>query len=449
MDLKKTIASIATAPGNGAIAIIRISGEKALFIAGKIFSKRVDALKTHTVHYGKILSKEKTIIDEVLLIYMKAPHSFTGEDVIEIHCHGGLFLTKKLLNRVFEAGASPAMPGEFSLRAFQNNKIDLTRAEAIQKIISAKNNQALISAEKHLEGALFQMIERFQKEITQMAAIMEAAVDFPEEDLEFTTHEKISFRLETLIKKMEQLENTFEYGKKIHQGLTLTLCGSVNVGKSSLLNALLRKEKSIVTNIAGTTRDLLEEDLFLSNFHLKAIDTAGIRITEDIIEKEGIKRSKKAIETADIILCVLDSEKGLTEEDKELLNSLPDEKTIVIWNKTDLNKIDISFDPKPTISISAKKMIGIEKLTELIENHIASNGIEKEEVILSEKRHKIALSEAINSCKTALLGLNDHLSPEFIASDMKQSLLDLAQIIGTDVTEDVLDSVFSQFCLGK
>jgi len=449
MDLENTIASIATAPGNGAIAIIRISGKQAVEIADKVFSQDVKKLLTHRATYGKILSKSNSVIDEVLLISMLAPRSFTGEDVIEIHCHGGHFVTKKILNRIYEAGAVPAEPGEFTFRAFKNNKIDLTQAESIQKIISAKNDQALQSAEHHLQGALHKKIDFYQKELTEMCAIMEASVDFPEDDLEFTTQNKFSKRLDQLIKDMKYLESTFEMGKVLHQGVTLCLCGSVNVGKSSLLNALLRKDRAIVTNIEGTTRDLLEEDLYLKNFHLKAIDTAGFRDASDLVEQEGIKRSKKAIESSDIVLFVLDSEKGISEKEYNLYASLPKEKTLVVWNKSDIKKVEKNPFSNPSVSLSAKNNQGIDLLVDLIEKQILKSNYNKEEIILTEKRHKVALTKAIECCQVALDGLSINQSPEFVASDLKEGLKYLANIIGIDVTEDILDSIFSQFCLGK
>lgn len=359
------------------------------------------------------------------------------------------FCNKKILNRIFEAGAAPAGPGEFTYRAFHNKKIDLTKAEAIQKIISAKNDQALTSAEKQLEGVLFEKIDFFQKELIEITAIVEASIDFPEDDLEFSTHLALEKRLEKLISQMQLLENTFHLGKIAHEGLTLCLCGPVNVGKSSLLNALLQKDRAIVTDIAGTTRDLLEEELYLKNFHLKAIDTAGIRETKNLVEKEGIKRSKKAIQEADLVLCVLDAEKGYTEESKEILQYLPEDKSIIVWNKIDIKEPPVFSTTKPIANISAKENKGILNLCDLIEKYIIGSDIEKDEVVLSEQRHKNALHLAIKSCLLAKNALRIEESPEFISSDLQEALRALASIIGIDVTEDLLDSIFSQFCLGK
>jgi len=449
MDPSRTITQIATAPGNGAVAIIRISGPKAFSITNSFFSKDILSFSSHTAHLGKIYSLDGTVLDEALVLLMKNPNSFTGEDVVEIHCHGGQFVTNKILQRAIDAGADPATPGEFTYRAFANKKIDLTKAEAIQKIISAKNDGALKSAQKHLEGALFKKITSFQKELIAITAIVEASIDFPEEDLEFSTPKELTEQLETLTGQMKALEETFEYGKIVHQGLTLCLCGSVNVGKSSLLNALLKKERAIVTNIAGTTRDVLEEDLSIGNFHLKAIDTAGIRETSNVIEKEGIKRSVKAMNEADILLCVLDAEKGFTKEVEEFVQTLPREKSLLVWNKIDKKTVaDFSY-ALPTAYVSAKEDKGISSLIKLLEKHIQRSDIDKEEVILTEKRHKSALHHAIESCKLAKEGLSSNQSPEFISSDLQEALRQLSSIIGTNVTEDLLDAIFSTFCLGK
>lgn len=449
MDLTNTIAQIATASGNGAIAIIRLSGPEAFSITNSFFSKDVLSFPSHSAHLGKIFSLDKNILDEALVLVMKNPNSFTGEDVVEIHCHGGQFVTKKILQRVLDAGARPANPGEFTYRAFANKKIDLTKAEAIQKIISAKNDQALKSAQKHLEGALSKKISSFQERLITITAIIEASIDFPEEDLEFSTPTALIEQLGDLIEEMQSLKDTFEYGKIVHAGLTLCLCGSVNVGKSSLLNALLKKERAIVTDIAGTTRDLLQEDLLIRNFHLKAIDTAGIRETKNVIEKEGIKRSKKAMDEADILLCVLDAEKGFTEEDKKFIEELPFEKSLLVWNKIDKAPIADFSHSLPTAYVSAKEHKGISSLLDLLEKHISKSNTDKEEIILSEKRHQKALYSAIELCISAKEGLKSAQSPEFLSSDLQEALRQLSSIIGTDVTEDLLDAIFSQFCLGK
>lgn len=442
-----TIAAIATAPGEGAIAVIRISGPKAFEVAEQIFSRSIKDFKTHTAHYGNVLKADGTILDGVLLLVMKGPNSYTGEDSVEISCHGGQLVTRRVLERIFEAGARPAQPGEFSLRAYLNGKIDLAQAEAVQELIAAKSELALENAEKQLEGALSKKISTFQKELTEVAAILEAWVDFPEEGLEFSTMEEIIATLESICQRMQKLQSTFHDGKALHDGLSLCLLGSPNVGKSSLMNALLGKDRAIVTEIAGTTRDLLEEDLRLGQLHFKLIDTAGIRETAEIVEKEGIRRSQKAMQEADLILLVLDASRAIDLNDRELLQIAPTEKTIVIWNKIDLGQ---PAEKISSVQISAKQKIGLEELKAAIEKIIWKKGPpSKEEVLITKLRHHQALTHAISACQAVIDGLKSGISAEFVASDTRAALGELGKIIGTNVTEDILTSIFSKFCLGK
>lgn len=442
-----TIAAIATAAGEGAIAVIRVSGPKAFNVAEQIFSKPIHNFKTHTVHYGNILQSDGTLLDSVLLLIMKAPHSYTGEDSVEISCHGGQLVTRRVLGRVFEAGAVPAQPGEFSLRAYLNGKLDLAQAEAVQELIAAKSELALENAERQLQGVLSEKIAAFQKELIHIAAILEAWVDFPEEDLEFAATDEIAARLERTCASMQRLQSTFHDGKALHEGFSLCLVGSPNVGKSSLMNALLKKERAIVTEIAGTTRDLLEEDLRLGGLHFKLIDTAGIRETNEIVEKEGIRRSHNAMKEADVIILLLDAGRPLSEQDRKLLKAAPKEKTLVAWNKIDLGKPPESI---PSVCISAKEKIGLDDLQKAIEALIWKQGPpSKEEVLITKLRHYQALTDAIHSCHAVISGLKEGISAEFVASDMRAALNALGTIIGMNVTEDILSAIFSQFCLGK
>lgn len=441
------IAAIATAPGVGAIAVIRISGTGAFEVAEKIFSRSIQNFKTHTAHYGNILKSDGTILDSVLLLVMKGPHSYTGEDSVEISCHGGQLVTRRVLERIFEAGARPAQPGEFSLRAFLNGKLDLAQAEAVQELIAAKNELSLENAEKQLEGALSGKIGAFQKELTDVAAILEAWVDFPEEGLEFASIEEILITIEAISQRMEKLQATFYDGKALHQGISLCLLGSPNVGKSSLMNALLGKERAIVTEIPGTTRDLLEEDLILGPLHFKLVDTAGIRETEEVIEKEGIRRSQIAMREADLILLVLDASRPLSESDRELLAIAPKYKTLVVWNKIDLGKPTLEID---SVQISAREKIGLDELKAAIDQIIWEKGPpSKEEVLITKLRHYQALVRAVSACRSVILGLKSGISPEFVVSDIRAALNELGTIIGTNVTEDILSAIFSKFCLGK
>ena len=444
-----TIAAISTPPGEGAISVIRLSGRNAIEIAQKIFTGPVQTFATHTAHYGKILSKEGQTLDAVLLLVMRAPRSYTGEDSVEISCHGGSLITRRVLERIFEAGARPAQPGEFSLRAYLNGKLDLAQAEAVQQLIAAKSALALESAEKQLDGALSQAISRFQKDLTETAAILEAWVDFPEEGLEFATMDEICSGLEAICGRMEHLRSTFHNGRMLHEGISLCLLGSPNVGKSSLMNALLGKERAIVTEIAGTTRDLLEEDLRLGDLHFRLIDTAGIRATEERVEQEGIRRSQKAMSEADLVLLLLDASAPLSSGDYALLESVPKEKTIVVWNKIDLAK---PKDPVLELSvlISAREKIGLDELRIAIEKQIWKAGPpSKEEIVITQQRHYQALANAISSCQAVISGLRQNVSAEFVASDLRHALYELGAIIGANVGEEILSAIFSKFCLGK
>lgn len=448
--IQDTIAAIATPAGEGAISVIRISGPKAFDVAETIFSGSVKTYPTHTAHYGKIEDTSEGLIDRVLLLVMKGPRSYTGEDSVEISCHGGSFITRRVLQRIFEAGARPAQPGEFSLRAYLNGKIDLAQAEAVQQLIGAKNELALQAAGRQLEGALSSTISLFQKELTEIAAILEAWVDFPEEGLEFASMEEICLSLETIEGRMKQLRETFHEGKVLSEGISLCLLGSPNVGKSSLMNALLGKERAIVTEIAGTTRDLLEEELRFGSLHFRLIDTAGIRATEEIVEKEGIRRSQKAMEEADLLLLLLDASRPLSHNDRELLALAPRAKTILVWNKIDLAPPPELISWDPIVSISARAKTGLLQLRETIERFVWKKGPpSKEEVILSQFRHFQALSQAISAVQAVIAGLKQNISAEFVVADLRAALNELGTILGTNVTEDILSAIFSKFCLGK
>ncbi|MBS0635211.1 MAG: tRNA uridine-5-carboxymethylaminomethyl(34) synthesis GTPase MnmE [Verrucomicrobia bacterium] len=441
----ETIAALATAPGEAGIAIIRISGNNAVSVAEKIFSKPVSKLKSHTVHYGKIILKS-LCIDDVILLIMRAPRSFTGEDTVEIHCHGGL-VSKQVLEACIQAGAKPASPGEFSFKAFINGKMDLAQAEAIQSKIAARNEVALNLAQDQLEGRLSKKIGSFQSKLIDIAAIFEAWVDFPEEDLEFAPFDEVIDSLQQVMCEVKKLITSFEQGKIAHDGVTVSLIGSPNVGKSSLMNALLGKDRAIVSPIAGTTRDLVEDDLRLNNLHLRLVDTAGIRDTSECIEEEGIRRSKQASMKSDIILYLLDV------TSPELVDiDLPKEKTILVWNKIDLphERPLPNMDFDYIVELSAQNGSGMTQLQEAIDSLIWKKGApRRDEVVITSLRHKDALVEAYVSFERVVDGLKRRESAEFVAFDMRAGLQSLGTIIGSNITEDILTSVFSKFCIGK
>lgn len=446
-----TIAAIATPSGDGGVAIVRISGNLAIEVADSVFSGPVPSYKTHTVHYGQILDASRNRLDDVLLLVMKGKNSYTGEDTVEVHCHGGRLITKKVLETIIKAGARAARPGEFSFRAFINGKIDLAQAEAVQELILAKNEHALVAAEEQLQGNLSKKVVHFQQQITEIAAILEAWVDFPEEGLEFTTMEQLICDLQNLSMEMEKLVATFHNGRVIREGISICFVGRPNVGKSSLMNALLDKERAIVSPIPGTTRDILEDDLHLNGLNLRLIDTAGIRETEEVIEQEGVRRSKVAMNSADLVLCVLDMASGLHPEDEIILAELPKHKTILTWNKKDIaSQAILPLDFPHSIAISAKERLGIVELQEKINAVIWQNGPpEKGEVALTNLRHKEALVQAIHSMEKVIEGLQLNVSPEFLTMDIRQCLKELGKIIGTNISEDILSSIFSKFCIGK
>lgn len=447
----ETIAAVATPPGEGGVAIIRISGKNALDVAQKIFSGPVHSYKTHTLHFGQIVDSNGAHVDDVLLAVMLGNRSYTGEHTVEIHCHGGSLITRRVLDVVLKAGARAARPGEFTFKAFINGKIDLAQAEAVQELICAKNERALDAAEEQLKGTLSKKITAFQDALTQTAAILEAWVDFPEEGLEFATMEELCADIEHTCVQLQSLADTFHDGRILHDGIALCLIGSPNVGKSSLMNALLEKDRAIVSHIPGTTRDILEDHMRLNGLNFKLVDTAGIRLTEESIEQEGIRRSKEAMQQADLILFVLDAAKGLDDQDRWLLEQIPAQKAIVVWNKEDLPHNSIpSLTIPHVVKLSAKQKTGIDDLKKMIDAVIWKDGPpSREEVLITNVRHKESILNAIDACRKVIVGLQTQVSPEFLSMDMRQALSELGKIIGTNISEDILSAIFSKFCIGK
>lgn len=450
-DSTDTIAAIATPPGEGGIAIIRIAGPCALEIASRLFSGPVLTYQSHTAHYGKVLDLKAERVDTALLLVMHAPRSYTGEDTVEIHCHGGSLIAQRVLETTLAAGARPARPGEFTLRAFMNGKIDLSQAEAVQTVIGAKNQLALDTAQTQLEGRLSERVLHLQTQLTQLAAVIEAWIDFPEEGLEFMSMDTLIGELEQIQSTIQSYANTFHEGKRIQTGISLCLIGPPNAGKSSLMNALLGSERAIVTPLPGTTRDLIEEDLFLGPLHFRLMDTAGIHQAQEMIEQEGIRRSIKARDAADLLLLVLDASAPLSQDIHDLIASCPPQKSLLVWNKIDL----ACSDEKPllfphTVCVSARTRAGLDTLKEAIHKLLWSHGPpSKEEVVITSSRHHFALKEADTALGALIVALQTGVSAEFAASDMRAALNALGRIIGTNVTEDILSSIFSQFCVGK
>lgn len=447
----ETIAAIATPQGQGGVAMIRISGKEAVAVANRIFTGEVPSYASHTAHYGRVVDLEGGHVDDVLVLPMLGKRSFTGEDTVEIHCHGGIIVSRKVLEVVLSAGARAAGPGEFSFRAFMNGKLDLAQAEAVQELIAAKNGYALEAAENQLQGRLSRRVSELQNALTEIAAILEAWVDFPEEGLEFASFEELRGQLSAHAENMQQLISTYHDGKILHEGLSLCLIGSPNVGKSSLMNALLEKDRAIVSEIPGTTRDIIEDYFRLNGLNIKLTDTAGIRESSEAIEQEGIRRSKKALEEADLILLILDASRPLTSDEEQLIKTLPAKKTIAVRNKMDLPPFSQSLSPLLyVVDVSAKKRLGLEKLHEIVDQVVWEHGVpDTSEVMITSARHYDALLAAHRACIRVLEGLGESAAPELLSIEMRECLLHLGKIIGTEVTEAILSSIFSKFCIGK
>lgn len=445
----RTIAAIASAIGEGGVAVLRISGPKALSISQKILKSNLLEISSNTVKFTQVVDFEGHIIDEVLCFWMKGPKTFTGEDVVEIHSHGGMIIPQKILSLLVKAGASLAEPGEFTQRAYIHGKIDLAQAEAIQEMIHAKSEFVYRSAKNHLLGKLSEKISDYQRRLTDIAAILEAWVDYPEEGLEFASEEEILAELDSIYRDMELLLLTFHDGQKLSEGLRLCILGLPNVGKSSLLNALLGKNRAIVTPVAGTTRDVIEEELVIDDLCLRLIDTAGIRSTNEIVEQEGIKRSYEKAAEADLILFVTEGFRSLLPEEKFLLTSLPAHKVLIIRNKVDEGNLETSLS-SPFVPLSAKTHEGLEALKEKIkEKAFSDQNIRSAEVFITKERHRASLDEALSSLRNCIRGLQQSISPEFITLDIRECLYHLGRIIGRNISEDILDAIFSKFCVGK
>ena len=454
-----TICAISTAIGEGGIAIIRVSGDKALNIVSKIFKpkngKSILDMKTYTMRYGHIIDMStEDLIDEVIISYMKGPRSFTAEDTVEINCHGGVTSTNKVLETVIKAGARLAEPGEFTKRAFLNGRIDLSQAEAVMDLITAKTELAMKSALMQSGGSLSQRINKLNEYLLNVLALIEYAVDFTEDDEEIDPTIPIRVResLEKAHNDIDKLLKSADEGKIIRDGLSLAIVGKPNVGKSSLLNVLLKEKRAIVTDVAGTTRDVIEEYINLDGIPVKIIDTAGIRETEDIVEKIGVEKSREKIDEADLVLLVLDTSRELDKEDKEIIEAIKNKKSIVILNKIDLdNKMDNSIlnNFENIIKISAKEDIGIDGLKNEIKNMFFSGKIDSESLIISNSRHKQALIRAGENCNEALIRLNNNEYLDLISIFVTAALKALGEITGSELEEDLVNKIFKEFCCGK
>lgn len=457
--METTIAAISTAMSASGIGIIRISGENAMDVISRIYrskggKKQIKEQPTHTIHYGYIYDGEE-LIDEVLVMLMYAPRTFTGEDTVEIDCHGGVFAMKRVLETVLKNGAEIAAPGEFTKRAFLNGHLDLSQAEAVMDVIQAKNEYALRSSMDQLRGSVYRAIKEIREKLIYHIAYIESALDDPEHiSLEGYPQELLEV-VDKEEKKVKELLKSSSDGKMIQEGIQTVILGKPNAGKSSLLNLLIGENKAIVTDIAGTTRDILEEYITLHGITLKIIDTAGIRETEDVVEKIGVSRAREMAQKADLILYVVDSSAPLDENDEEIIGMLSDKKAIVLYNKTDLTPAVDMQDLKkrtghPVIPISAKEETGIFELEEEIKSMFFSGNLSfNDEVYITNARHKAALEEADQSLELVRNSIEMGMPEDFFSIDLMNAYEKLGTIVGEAVGEDLVNEIFSKFCTGK
>ena len=453
-----TISAIATALGVGSIGVIRLSGPDSLAIADRIFAGRekLGRENARKLLYGHILDRKGQPIDEVLAVYMPGPHSYTGEDVCEIQCHGGRQALQEILSLTYQAGARPAEPGEFTKRAFLNGRLDLAEAESVMDIINAKSRQALVAANRGHEGGLSRKVRELRKELRDLVVQLGAAIDYPEEDIEEVTYDRAAEVLAEAQGAVARLVRQGSAGRILREGLRTAIVGRPNVGKSSLLNSLLQADRAIVSNIPGTTRDIIEEQMTIGGIPLVLTDTAGLRDTEDLVEKIGVERSRAALEDAQLALVVLDGSQPLSGEDRELLRSLKDRKKLILVNKSDLpqvldtEELRREYGSSDVIVLSVKTGEGLEQVEQWLQEFVYGEGSDSESSSMTQNaRQQDLLEKALRSLEDALEGARQHLPYDCLTIDLTQTLHDLGEITGEDVPDEIIDEIFAQFCVGK
>lgn len=453
-----TIVAISTAPAIGGIGIIRLSGEKTFEIIEKIFvpknKQKIEEIKGNSIKYGHIIDDGK-VIDEVLVSYFKAPKSYTAENMCEINSHGGVLIVRKILEICLKNGAILAEPGEFTKRAFLNGRMDLAQAESVIDIINAKSNKEVEASVRQLEGHLSGEISNIRKKIIDLMVDIEASIDYPEYDVEEVTYSNAIKILEDVENHLDRLSNSFENGKIIKDGINLAIIGRPNAGKSSLLNEFLKEERAIVTDIEGTTRDTIEEQITISGIPFKIIDTAGIRESDDKIEKIGIEKSKKAAQNSDIILAIFDISRALNKEDLEIINFIKNKKAIIVLNKIDLNEnaetvTELSNLGLDILKVSVLEKKGIEQIYDKLTSMFNINEINLDNSnVITNIRHKELIDCAKQNAKQAIIALKSNLPVDIIAINIKEILENLGKITGETVSEDIIKEIFAKFCLGK
>ncbi|NLZ38416.1 MAG: tRNA uridine-5-carboxymethylaminomethyl(34) synthesis GTPase MnmE [Firmicutes bacterium] len=457
-----TIAAISTPPGEGGIGIVRISGPEAFAIGKAIFAfkRKIEEPETHRLYYGKVIDPDTNqIIDEALISFMRAPHTFTREDVVEVNCHGGILPLTKTLEIILARGARLAEPGEFTQRAFLNGRIDLAQAEAVIQLIRAKTETAMLLSAEQLSGRLSKEVKEIRQLLLSILAHAEASIDFPEhQDVEDVAREEVEKKTKESIIRIEKLLDTADQGRILREGLRTAIIGLPNVGKSSLLNALLREQRAIVTDIPGTTRDVLEESINMGGIALTIIDTAGIRETINEIERIGVERSRSVLAQADLVLFVLDVTQGLSEENKKILSTIGEKPCIVIANKIDLlespqkklQEMQKELAPKPLVAMSVLQGEGLADLEKKIIDQVLKGKVKPtESVMVTSTRHKNALQRALKALQELLNSLRSGYAIDFLTIDLYTALDALGEITGENVSSELIDEIFSNFCIGK
>ena len=461
MNAGDTICAIATPPGEGGIGVIRVSGEKAVEIASCVFAgasgRTVRDFPTHTLHHGELCAPDGGArIDEVLVAVMKAPRSYTCEDVVEFHCHGGPLVLRLGLEALMRSGARLAEPGEFTKRAFLNGRLDLAQAEAVMDLISARSETGLRVALEQLRGSLSEELDRLREGLVRLLVEVEAGIDFSDEDITFISAQGLAEGVTAVRERIAHLIRTAEEGRIVREGVTAALVGRPNVGKSSLLNALAKADRAIVTPIPGTTRDVLEEFVSVRGIPVRLLDTAGLRQTVDIVEREGVRRSHDALTRAELVLAVLDGSEPLADEDTRLLELVQGKATVLVINKADLparlepREFKRQVHESRVVWTSATAGVGLEELRDAIRDTVLKQGLEPSEgVLITHLRHRGALERACASLDEVLLSVERRMAAEFIAVDLRAAINAIGEIIGETTTDDILDRIFKEFCIGK
>lgn len=459
-EQEETISAVCTALGEGAIGIIRVSGEKALAVGEQIFKaasgKKLAAYAPNTLVYGHVLDTNGSVVDEVMAVYMKAPHSYTAEDVVEIQCHGGVRSLQKILTLSYAAGARPAKPGEFTKRAFLNGRIDLVQAEAVMDIIKSRSDAALKVAVRQQEGQLSKQVRGLRRELLDVIVNLEAVIDYPEDDIEEITFGNVLTEVNKTVGGVKKLLENAHTGKILREGLKVAIIGKPNVGKSSFLNFLLKEDRAIVSEFAGTTRDVIEEQFLLGGVPLVLADTAGIRDTEDYVERIGVEKSRRILSEAELAIVVLDGSQPLTDEDREILELVKGRRYVIIINKSDLGSADVKaalpeeFKTAPVIELSAKTGEGFEAFTEWLQKFVYGDDRHLGDgIYVQNARHERLLQNALASMNDALAAAEAHLPYDCIMIDLRNAAEYLGEITGDAVRDEIINEIFSKFCIGK